>query len=116
MCHSRVASSAIRFRLARGFFYEDRRRKGNHFVPWQKFRHIKSRHRRPHLRLGRRHAQWALTRGWELSERPCGAAADRTRRAAHRRYVAVLVQGSLLAPRACDDGRDRSRGYGTLGH
>src|SRR6266851_1481832 len=58
----------------------------------------------------------ATLNGRELFERSCSSTARWARCSPHRGYLAIFLQGSVLAARACDDERDRGRGHRTLGH
>src|SRR5260370_26500851 len=96
--------------------HENCRRQGDRLLSWTQLRHRQSYDGRWSSRTGGRHAERSRTRGCELLERSRSSAARRARRAPHRGYLAVFLQGSLLAARACDDVRDCRRGHRTLGH
>ncbi len=96
--------------------HEDRRRQGHRLQPGSQFRHAQAHHRGRHLGPRRRHVEWPRAGGGQLPHRPRRPAADRPRRAAHRRHLAVPLQGRLLAPRSGHHVGDRRRRHGALGH
>ncbi|KIU01035.1 hypothetical protein QU38_02705, partial [Staphylococcus aureus] len=69
-----------------------------------------------HDRHRRCDAERARAGGGRLSPGPCHPLPDRARRAPDRGYLAVSLQGRLLAARAGDDVRDRRGRRGAVGH
>src|SRR5215470_3185134 len=95
---------------------ENHRRESNRVQPGEKFRHAEDHDGRWNLRAGRRDRERARAGGGELPKRPRMPTADWARRAADRGYVAIPLQGRLLAARADHDVRDRGGGYGAVGY
>src|SRR5215475_11092363 len=95
---------------------ENHRCESDRVQPGEKLRHVEDHDGRRDLRAGRRDREWARAGGGELLERPRMSIADWARCATDRGYVAIPVQGGVLAARTDHDVRDRGGGHGAVGY